>query len=150
MSTTKVFICAAKRTPFGAFGGSLKGHSPTTLAVHAAKAALAAGHVDPAIVDTVCVGNVQQTGGDSIYLSRHVGIQAGLPLETPALTVNRLCGSGFQAITTVAQDIMLGHASVGLAAGAECMSQVRSLVRRRRRRRRAVGSGNTAVRAGGG
>jgi acetyl-CoA acyltransferase 2 len=129
MSATKVFICAAKRTPFGAFGGSLKAHSPTTLAVHAAKAALAAGNVDPAIVDTVCVGNVQQTGSDTIYLCRHVGIQAGVPIETPALTINRLCGSGFQAITTVAQDIMLGNASVGLAAGAECMSQAPHVLR---------------------
>lgn len=129
MSTTNIFICAAKRTPFGAFGGSLKGYSPTQLAVHAAKAALAAGNIDPAIVDTVCVGNVQQTGGDTIYLARHVGIQSGVPVETPALTINRLCGSGFQAITTCAQDIMLGQASVGLAAGAEVMSQAPFVVR---------------------
>ena len=126
---TKVFIVAAKRTPFGAFGGSLKHLTPTQLAVHASKEAMSAGNVDPTIIDTVAVGNVQQTSDDTIYLSRHVGLQSGCPVETPCLTVNRLCGSGFQAIATVAQDIMMGKASVGLAAGAESMSQAPFVVR---------------------
>ena len=126
---TRVYIVAAKRTPFGSFGGSLKNFTPTQLAVHASKEAMAAGSVDPSIIDTVCVGNVQQTSDDTIYLSRHVGIQSGCPVETPALTVNRLCGSGFQAVATVAQDIMMGKATVGLAAGAESMSQAPFVVR---------------------
>ncbi len=127
--TTRLFICAAKRTPFGSFGGTLKHLTPTELAAHASRAALAAGGVDPACVDTVAVGNVQQTSDDTIYLARHVGLQAGVPVETPCLTVNRLCGSGFQAIATVAQDILCGHASVGLAAGAESMSQAPFVLR---------------------
>lgn len=130
MSTAqKIFIVAAKRTPFGAFGGSLKNFTPTQLAVHAAKAAMSAGNVDPSIIDTVAVGNVQQTSDDTIYLSRHVGLQSGVPTETPCLTVNRLCGSGFQAVATVAGDILMGKASVGLAAGAESMSQAPFVLR---------------------
>ncbi len=124
-----VFIVAAKRTPFGTFGGSLKGFSPTQLAAHASREAIKAAGVDAAAVDTVAVGNVQQTGDDTIYLSRHTALQAGVPIETPCLTVNRLCGSGFQAVATVASDILLGHASVGLAAGAECMSQAPFVLR---------------------
>ncbi|HFE46528.1 MAG TPA: acetyl-CoA C-acetyltransferase [Nannocystis exedens] len=118
-----IYIVAAKRTPFGAFGGTLKKHSATDLGVLAAKAALKAGGVDPSIVDSVCVGNVAQTSADAIYLARHVGLKAGVPIGSPALTVNRLCGSGFQSIINGAQDILLGESEVVLTGGAESMSQ---------------------------
>ena len=86
---TRVFIVAAKRTPFGAFGGALKGLSATDLAVKATAAALAAGNVKPESVGSVCVGNVQQTSPDAAYLARHVALKTGMPIETPALIINR-------------------------------------------------------------
>lgn len=125
----KIFIVGAKRTPFGAFGGTLKGYSPTQLGAHAAKAALDAAGVAPELVDTVVIGNVQQTGNDAAYLARHVGLEAGIPQEVPALTVNRLCGSGFQACVNVAQDMLCGDAEIGIAGGAECMSQAPYVLR---------------------
>ena len=119
----RIFIVAGKRTPFGAFGGALKGKSATELCVHATKAALAAGKVNPAIIDTVVVGSVQQTSPDAAYLARHVALKAEMKEPTPALTINRLCGSGFQSCVNVAQEIRLGEAAVGVAAGTESMSQ---------------------------
>lgn len=89
-----VYIVAAKRTPFGAFGGALKDATATDLATHSAKAALAAGKVNPEIVDSVIYGNVAQTSTDAAYLARHVGLRAGAPIKSAALTLNRLCGSG--------------------------------------------------------
>lgn len=118
-----IYIVAAKRTPFGTFGGMLKKHSATDLGVLAAKAALEAGGVDPSIVDAVCVGNVAQTSTDAIYLARHIGLKSGVPIEVPALTINRLCGSGFQSVINGAQDILTGEAEVVLTGGAESMSQ---------------------------
>ncbi|EDM74134.1 Acetyl-CoA C-acetyltransferase [Plesiocystis pacifica SIR-1] len=114
---------AAKRTPFGAFGGAFKDLSATDLAVEAAKAALAAGEVDPAAVDHVVFGNVAQTSADAIYLARHVGLRAGCPEATPALTVNRLCGSGFQSVINGAHEILVGDAEIVLTGGTESMSQ---------------------------
>ena len=99
---TEIVFLAAKRTPFGTYGGALKDVSATDLAVHAAKAALAQSKVAPEDVDNVVFGNVLQTSADAIYLARHVGLRAGLPQHVPALTVNRLCGSGFQAVVDVA------------------------------------------------
>uniref|UniRef100_A0A8D3A031 Acetyl-CoA acyltransferase 2 n=1 Tax=Scophthalmus maximus TaxID=52904 RepID=A0A8D3A031_SCOMX len=93
-----VFIVAAKRTPFGTYGGVLKDHSATDLAEHAAKAALAAGGVAPELINSVIMGNVMQSSADAPYIARHVGLRCGVPIPVPALTVNRLCGSGFQAI----------------------------------------------------
>src|SRR3954451_6083829 len=90
----EIWIVAAKRTPFGALSGALKGVSAIDLGVHAAKAAIAQGGVAPADFDHVVLGNVQQTSADAIYGARHVGLKAGLPIEVPALTENRLCGSG--------------------------------------------------------
>lgn len=119
----KIFIVAGKRTPFGAFGGALKGLTATDLTVHATKAALAAGGVSPSIVDTVVVGNVQQTSADAAYLARHVALKSDMPVPTSALTINRLCGSGFQSCVNVAHEILLGEAAVGVAAGTESMSQ---------------------------
>lgn len=118
-----VYIVAAKRTAFGAFGGKLKGISATVLGQHAAEAALAAGNVDPATVDSSVFGNVIQSGNDAAYISRHIALKAGVPVTTPALTVNRLCGSGFQAIVTAAQEIQLGESDIVLCGGSENMSQ---------------------------
>jgi acetyl-CoA C-acetyltransferase/acetyl-CoA acyltransferase 2 len=116
-------ILSAKRTPFGAFGGALQALSATDLAVHAAGAALAAAGVPPADVGHVVMGNVLQTSADAIYLARHVGLRAGVPQEVPALTVNRLCGSGFEAVVQAGMWILTGQAEVVLAGGTESMSQ---------------------------
>jgi acetyl-CoA acetyltransferase len=89
-----VFLSGA-RTGFGAFGGALRDLSATDLGAAAARAALERSGLDHAAVDHVVFGNVLQTSADAPYLARHVGLRAGLPAETPALTVNRLCGSGF-------------------------------------------------------
>jgi acetyl-CoA acetyltransferase family protein len=119
----EVWIVGAKRTAFGALSGALNTLSATDLAVEASKAALAHGGVSPEKIDTVIMGNVQQTSRDAIYLARHVGLRAGVPVPVPALTVNRLCGSGFQAIVSGAEQILLGDAEVALVGGTESMSQ---------------------------
>jgi acetyl-CoA acyltransferase 2 len=118
-----IVFLGAKRTPFGTFGGALKDLTATDLGVHAAKAALAQSGVAPADVGHVIVGNVAQTSSDAIYLSRHVGLRAGVPQETPALTVNRLCGSGFEAVIQGARLLESGEAEVVLVGGTESMSQ---------------------------
>ena len=118
-----IFIVAAKRTPFGTFGGQLKDLSAIDLGVVAAKAALEAGNVSPEAVDHVVFGNVSQTSADALYMARHIGLKAGVPVPTPALTVNRLCGSGFQAVVNGAQEILLGDAEIVLTGGTENMSQ---------------------------
>jgi len=118
-----VFVVGAKRTPFGKFGGSLKAMTPVQMGVEAAKAALASANVAPELVDSVCVGNVAQTDTTCAYLARHIALNAGVPVESPALTVNRLCGSGFQSIVTAAQEIQLGESNIVLTGGAESMSQ---------------------------
>ena len=123
MAPPRVFIVAAKRTPFGAFGGALKGHSATALCVHSTQAALAAGNVPADAVDSVTIGNVQQTSGDAAYMARHVALKSGMRIETPCLSINRLCGSGFEAVVTGARDIILGDAEVAVTAGSENMSQ---------------------------
>lgn len=118
-----VFVVAAKRTPFGAFGGSLKAFSPTDLQTLAAVGALKAGNIAPEIVDSVHVGNVLSASGpDTPYISRHVSLRCGLRTEIPALTVNRLCGSGFQSIVNGCQDILVGDAGVVLTGGSDNMS----------------------------
>uniref|UniRef100_A0AAY4E2V6 Acetyl-CoA acyltransferase 2 n=1 Tax=Denticeps clupeoides TaxID=299321 RepID=A0AAY4E2V6_9TELE len=98
-----VFVVSAKRTPFGTYGGVLKDHSATDLVEHAGKAALAAGNVAPELVNSVIVGNVMQSSADAPYIARHAGLRCGIPIPVPALTVNRLCGSGFQAVISGAQ-----------------------------------------------
>ncbi|XP_053304207.1 3-ketoacyl-CoA thiolase, mitochondrial [Spea bombifrons] len=118
-----IFIVSAKRTPFGTYGGLLKDHSATDLGEIAAKAALAAGNVAPDLVDSVIFGNVAQTSSDAIYLARHVGLRVGVPIPVPALTVNRLCGSGFQSIVNGCQEIGLRESEVVMCGGAENMSQ---------------------------
>ncbi|NUP05653.1 MAG: acetyl-CoA C-acetyltransferase [Polyangiaceae bacterium] len=124
----EIWIVAAKRTAFGALSGAFKDVSAIDLAVHASKAAFAQANIDPSSIDQVILGNVQQTSPDAIYGARHVGLKAGVPIERPALTVNRLCGSGFQAVVTAAEQILLGDAEVVLAAGSENMSQAPHLV----------------------
>ncbi|XP_074063991.1 3-ketoacyl-CoA thiolase, mitochondrial [Macrotis lagotis] len=124
-----IYIVAAKRTPFGTFGGLLKDFTATDLAEVAAKASLSAGKVPPEIIDSVIMGNVAQTSTDAIYLARHVGLRVGVPQATPALTLNRLCGSGFQAITSGCQDICVKDAEVVLCGGTESMSQAPYCVR---------------------
>jgi len=124
-----VVFLSAVRTPFGTFGGSLKDHSATQLGARAAAAALERAGVDAAEYGHTYFGNVIQTSADAVYLARHVGLQAGLPEEVPALTLNRLCGSGFQAVISAAEDILLGNSRVCLAGGTESMSQAPHVVR---------------------
>src|SRR3954453_8626870 len=126
---TEIVFLSAKRTPFGTYGGSLKDLTATDLAVHAAKAALAQSKVAPEDVDNVVFGNVLQTSADAIYLARHVGLRAGLPQHVPALTVNRLCGSGFQAVVDAALTILAGHSQCALVGGTENMSQAPHIAR---------------------
>ncbi len=118
-----IVIVGAKRTPFGTMLGALSGLSATDLAVHASKAALEQSGIEKKDLGHVIVGNVMQTSPDAIYCARHVGLKAGLPIETPALTVNRLCGSGFQAIVNGAEQLLLGETQAVLVAGTENMTQ---------------------------
>lgn len=125
----EVVFLSGRRTPFGTFGGTLKDWSATDLAVASAEAALRSADIDPEVVDHVIYGNTLQTSADAIYLARHVGLRVGVPQEVPAVTVNRLCGSGFQAISQGAQEILLGDAEVVLCGGTESMSQAPHVVR---------------------
>ncbi len=117
-----IFIVAAKRTPFGSFGGSLKALTATELGVVSTKSALSAGNLDPSTVDAVYFGNVIQSSSDAAYLARHVGLKSGVPISSPALTINRLCGSGFETIIQGAKSIRLGEAKVVVCGGSENMS----------------------------
>lgn len=125
----QIVFLSGRRTPFGTFGGTLKDHTATELGSLASRSALDAAGVDPGEIDHVVFGNALQTSADAIYLARHVGLRAGLPQEVPALTVNRLCGSGFQAIVSAAQEILLGQADACLAGGTESMSQAPHVIR---------------------
>jgi acetyl-CoA acyltransferase 2 len=124
-----IVIVGAKRTAFGAMNGALKGVTANDLAAHASKAALAQAGVSPSDVGHVVVGNVMQTSADAIYCARHVGLKTGVPIDVPALTVNRLCGSGFEAVVQAAQLLLLGEADVVLAGGTENMSQAPHVLR---------------------
>jgi acetyl-CoA acetyltransferase family protein len=118
-----VVVLSGVRTPFGAFGGALASLTATDLAVPTAKAAIERAGITPEDIDHVVYGNVLQTSNDAIYLARHVGLRAGVPQEVPAITVNRLCGSGFQAIVNGAEQILTGQAHAVLIGGTESMSQ---------------------------
>jgi acetyl-CoA acetyltransferase family protein len=124
-----IVIVAAKRTAFGTMQGALKSLSATDLGVHAAKAALAQSKVAPEAISHVVIGNVMQTSPDAIYIARHIGLKAGLPITTPAVTVNRLCGSGFEAIIQGASQLLLGEGDAVLVGGAENMSQAPHVLR---------------------
>jgi acetyl-CoA acyltransferase 2 len=117
-----VYVVAAKRTPFGTFGGKLKNFSATELGSIASKAALETLPKELP-VDSVIFGNVLQTDTAAAYLARHVGHRAGLPVHVSALTVNRLCGSGFQSVINGVHEILLGESEIVLAGGAESMSK---------------------------
>ncbi|HTA54230.1 MAG TPA: acetyl-CoA C-acyltransferase [Candidatus Acidoferrales bacterium] len=129
LKDAEIVILAGARTPFGNLGGALADLSATDLAVAAAEAAIERSGVSRESIDEVVFGNVIQTSADAIYLARHVGLRAGLPIGVPALTVNRLCGSGLQAILSAAQSLALGSAAYALAGGAENMSQAPHVVR---------------------
>jgi len=124
-----IVFLSGVRTGFGTFGGTLKDFSATELGAIAARSALERSGVEPEAVGHVVFGNVIQTSADAIYLARHIGLRAGLPTETPAVTVNRLCGSGFEAVAQAAQHIALGDSQVVLAGGTESMSQAPHVVR---------------------
>jgi len=125
----EIVFLSGKRTPFGTFLGSLAKVSATDLAVVASKAAIEQAGVDAADIDHVVFGNVMQTSPDAIYCARHVGLKVGVPTPTPALTVNRLCGSGFEALALGANMLRLGEATMVLAGGAENMSQAPHTIR---------------------
>lgn len=124
-----IVFLSGKRTGFGTFGGSLKDFTATDLGVLSSRAAIEAAGVGPERIDHTFFGNALQTSADAIYLARHVALRAGVPQESPALTVNRLCGSGFEAIVQGAKEILLGHARCVLTGGTESMSQAPHVVR---------------------
>jgi len=118
-----IAIVSGARTPFGRYCGKLKDFTAQELGAIAAKGAIERSGIQPAEFEHVVFGNAQQTSGDALYGARHVGLRAGLPIDSPALTVNRLCGSGMQAIISAAQMIQVGEATLVLAGGMEAMSQ---------------------------
>jgi acetyl-CoA C-acetyltransferase len=118
-----IVILDGARTPIGAFGGALSGTPPTETAAHVARAALERSGLDPARIGHVVFGHVINTEPKDMYLARVAAVKAGVPVETPALTVNRLCGSGAQAVVSAAQHLMLGDCDFALAGGAESMSR---------------------------
>jgi acetyl-CoA acyltransferase 2 len=129
MFPTDVVIVAGARTPMARYTGSFSDVSAIELAALASKEAIRRSGVDPDEFDHAIFGNVMQTSADALYGARHVGLKAGLPIETPAVTVNRLCGSGMESITQAAQRILLGEAKMVLAGGMENMSQCPHVIR---------------------
>ncbi len=129
MFPTDVVVVAGARTPMARYTGAFSEVSAIELGAHAGKAAIQRAGVDAAEFDHVIFGNVMQTSADAIYGARHVGLKAGLKMETPAVTVNRLCGSGIEAIVQGAQRLLLGEASMVLAGGMENMTQAPFVIR---------------------
>jgi acetyl-CoA acyltransferase 2 len=129
MFVTDVAILAGARTPMTRYMGAFDTTSAIDLGAVAGREAIRRAGVDPAEVDHVIYGNVMQTSADALYGARHVGLKAGLPEEIPAVTVNRLCGSGIEAISQAAQRILLGEAKLVLAGGTENMSQSPHVIR---------------------
>ncbi len=125
----EILILGGARTPMADYTGKLKDFSAIELGAIAARAAMERTGVKPEDVDHVVYGNVLQTSADAVYGARHVGLKAGLPIEVPALTVNRLCGSGIQAAINGGQLIQLGEADVVLTGGMESMSQAPHVIR---------------------
>jgi acetyl-CoA C-acetyltransferase len=121
--TREVVVLSGARTAIGGYGGSLKDHPPSDLAAICVREAVSRAGVEPAEVGHVVFGNIIHTDAHDHYLARVAGVKGGLPHEVPALTLNRLCGSGLQAILTAAQSIMLGDADAAVAGGAENMSR---------------------------
>jgi acetyl-CoA acetyltransferase family protein len=137
----EIVLLPGKRTPFAEYNGALRHLRAQDLGIQAARGALDAGGVDADRVDHVVMGMVLQTTADGLYAARHVGLGAGCPVATPALLVNRLCGSGLEAVQEAARLIRLGEASVVLAGGMEAMSQAPFVLR---------GDLRTGLRLGGG
>ena len=120
---TDIFILSTARSAIGSFGGSLAAMPPIDIATHAAKAAIARAGIEAGQIGTVVFGHVINTEPRDMYLARVAAMQAGVPETTPAMNVNRLCGSGAQAIVSAMQMLLLGDAEIALAGGAECMSR---------------------------
>ncbi|WP_243521691.1 acetyl-CoA C-acetyltransferase [Bacillus pseudomycoides] len=129
MGKTAVVLVEGARTPLAEFCGSFRDVSAIDLGAIASKEAIKKANVDPEEIDQVVFGNVQQSSCDAHYLARHVGLKAGISIHVPALTVNRLCGSGLESILTAARYILTGEANMVLAGGAENMSQVPHVIR---------------------
>ncbi|MCL5286680.1 MAG: acetyl-CoA C-acetyltransferase [Acidobacteria bacterium] len=129
MLPTDVVILAGARTPMSRYTGAFKDVSALDLGASAAREAIRRSSVEPAEIEHVVFGNVMQTSGDAIYGARHVGLKAGLKVETPAVTVNRLCGSGMEAIVQGAHRILMNEAKVVLAGGMENMTQAPHVIR---------------------
>src|SRR5438445_11119657 len=124
-----IAIVSGSRTPMGRYGGKLRDFTAQELGAIAAKCAIDRAGLDPKEFDHAVFGNAQQTSGDALYGARHVALRAGLPIEAPALTVNRLCGSGMQAIVSAAHMVQVGEANVVLVVGVESMSQAAEVIR---------------------
>ncbi|MGY4691512.1 acetyl-CoA C-acetyltransferase [Salibacterium sp. K-3] len=124
-----IVLIDGARTPFGEFGGSFKDTSAIELGAVAARGAVERSKVDPEEIDQTIVGNVIQSSPDAILMGRHVGLKAGLRQDSTGLTINRLCGSGLQAMVTAAESMQLGHSEVALAGGSENMSQIPHVIR---------------------
>src|ERR1700730_2332780 len=129
MFITEAVILHGARTPMARYMGSFDTTSAIELGAAAGRAAIKRSGADPAEFDHVVFGNVMQTSADALYGARHVGLKAGLPIETPAVTVNRLCGSGMESISQAAQRILLGESKLILAGGMENMSQCPHVIR---------------------
>jgi acetyl-CoA acyltransferase 2 len=129
MFPTDVVIVAGARTPMSRYTGSFSDVSAIDLAAHASKEAIRRSGADPGDFDHVIFGNVMQTSADALYGARHVGLKAGLKIEAPAVTVNRLCGSGMESIAQAAQRLLLGEATIVLAGGMENMTQAPFVIR---------------------
>jgi acetyl-CoA acetyltransferase family protein len=124
-----IYILGGARTPMADYSGKLKDFSALDLGALASRAAMTRTGVAPEMVDHVVFGNVLQTSSDAVYGARHVGLRAGVPIDVPALTVNRLCGSGIQSAISGGQMILLGEADIVLAGGTESMSQAPHVIR---------------------
>src|SRR5438094_5671616 len=123
MAQREVVVTAGARTAIGGYGGSLKDVAPTKLGAISVKEVISRAKVDPATVGHVVFGSVIHGEAKDMYFSRVAAIEGGLPVGTPCLTVNRLCGSGLQAIVSAAQHVLLGDTDVAIGAGAESMSR---------------------------
>jgi len=122
MKVPEIFVVSAVRTPIGTFGGALKDVPLSELATAVVRESLQRSGADPRDIGHVVMGNVIPTEPRDAYLSRVAALDAGIPRETPAFNVNRLCGSGLQAVISAAQTLMLGDAEFAIGAGAEAMS----------------------------
>ncbi len=129
LQPSDIAIVNGARTPMGRYCGKLRDFTAQELGAIASVEAMKRSGVEPAEIDHAVFGNAQQTSGDALYGARHVALKAGVPIEVPALTVNRICGSGIQSIVTAAQMIQLGESKIALAGGMESMSQAPHTIR---------------------